>query len=249
MLYTTIAMGLRWFQGAYAPGGAFFASQLAEPVFGAAGAASALSPKALILTCMLSNAYIAHFNAPKFLAELKDNTMGRFHQVIGWSFGVSVALYAAITAAGFLTFGAASNGLVLNNYSTQDILASLSRVAVAVSITCSYPLIFVGTRDGLMDLFRVTSEKRTNKLLNNLTFGIMGLVTIIASQLTDLGMVASVGGATFGTALVFVYPIIMFLKTQKKRTAETIPAAVIGVLGVVMGVVGTALCFAGESAH
>jgi amino acid permease len=241
MLYTTVAMGLRYFQGSYKPGGAFFATQLAEPIFGTAGAASALSPKALILTCMLSNAYIAHFNAPKFLAELKDNTMQRFHQVIGWSFGVSVALYGLITAAGFLTFGAASNGLVLNNYSTQDVLASLSRVAVAVSITCSYPLIFVGTRDGLMDLFRVANEKRTDKLLNKLTFGILGLVTIIASQLTDLGMVASVGGATFGTALVFVYPIIMFLKTQKKRTGETIPAAVIGILGVAMGVVGTVL--------
>jgi amino acid permease len=249
MIYTTIAMGLRWYQGSYLPGGAFFTSQLAAPVFGAAGASAAMSPKALILTCMLSNAYIAHFNSPRFLSELKDNTMARFHQVIGWSFGVSVALYALITAAGFLTFGAASNGLVLNNYSTQDLLMSFSRVAVAVSITCSYPLIFVGTRDGLMDFFKVSAEKRTNQLLNKLTFGIMGLVTIIASQLTDLGLVASVGGATFGTALVFVYPTIMFLKSQKKRTAETIPAAVIGVLGVVMGVVGTALCFAGESAH
>jgi amino acid permease len=197
MIYTTIAMGLRWYQGSYLPGGAFFTSQLAAPVFGAAGASAAMSPKALILTCMLSNAYIAHFNSPRFLSELKDNTMARFHQVIGWSFGVSVALYALITAAGFLTFGAASNGLVLNNYSTQDLLMSFSRVAVAVSITCSYPLIFVGTRDGLMDFFKVSAEKRTNQLLNKLTFGIMGLVTIIASQLTDLGLVASVAKETY----------------------------------------------------
>jgi len=105
MLYTTCAMGLRWWGKSYAPGGAYFASQLAEPVFGTAGAASALSPKALILACMLSNAYIAHFNAPKFLSELKNNTMARFHQVIAWSFGASVALYGLVTAFGFLTFG------------------------------------------------------------------------------------------------------------------------------------------------
>lgn len=171
--------------------------------------------------------------------------MARFHQVIGWSFGVSVAIYGLITAAGFLTFGAASNGLILNNYSTQDIVASLSRVAVAVSITCSYPLIFVGTRDGLMDLFKISSEKRSNQLLNKLTVGVMALVTILASQLTDLGLVASVGGATFGTALVFVYPIIMFLKTQDKRTKETIPAAIIGAVGLAMGAIGTAISLKG----
>jgi len=94
-----------------------------------------LSPKALILACMLSNAYIAHFNAPKFLKELKNNTMARFHQVIGWSFGASILLYAGIAALGFLTFGVASNGLILNNYSNKDTLMSVARIAVAISVT------------------------------------------------------------------------------------------------------------------
>ena len=71
------------------------------------------------------------------MKELKNNTMGRFHQVIGWSFAMSIALYAAVTAFGFLSFGAASNGLILNNYSTQDAIMSLSRIAVAVSVTGS----------------------------------------------------------------------------------------------------------------
>lgn len=246
MLYTTAAMGMRYFGGAYAPGGAFFASQMAEPVFGSAGAASALSPGTLILACMLSNAYIAHFNAPKFLSELKDNTMSRFHQVIAWSFGTAVALYGLITAFGFLTFGGASNGLILNNYSTKDVVASLSRIAVAISITFSYPLIFVGARDGIMDLFSISAEKRNDaSFLNKLTLGVLGIVTVMASQLTDLGLVASIGGATFGTALVFVYPVIMFLKSQTKKTKETIPAAAIGVLGVIMGAVGTVIACKG----
>jgi len=252
MLYTTLAMGLRYFGKAYAPGGTYYASQLATPVFGTAGASAALSPKSLILMCMLSNAYIAHFNAPKFLAELKNNTMARFHQVIAWSFGTSISLYALITAFGFLTFGAASNGLILNNYAVSDALASVSRIAVAISITCSYPLIFVGTRDGLLDLFKVSSDKRSNGLLNKVTLGILAVVTAMAAQLTDLGLVASVGGATFGTALVFVYPIVMFLKSQKKKdgkgfnfTAETIPAALIGVLGLAMGAIGTVLSLQG----
>lgn len=135
MLYTAVAMAIRYLGGAYAVGGAFRATALKAPVFGNAGAAAALSPKALILTCMLSNAYIAHFNAPKFLTELKNNTMPRFHQVIAWSFGISVLLYAGMSALGFLTFGAASNGLILNSYSNKDLLMSIARFAVAISVT------------------------------------------------------------------------------------------------------------------
>ena len=243
MLYTTFAMGLRYFTKAYAVGGAYYATQLTPPVFGTAGAAAALSPSALILACMLSNAYIAHFNAPKFLNELKNNTMSRFHQVIAWSFGTAITLYGLITAFGYLTFGGASNGLILNNYSNKDIIASLSRIAVAISITFSYPLIFVGCRDGILDLFNI--KERSNALLNQVTLSVLGIITIMASQLTDLGLVASIGGATFGTALVFVYPIIMFLKLQTKRTKETIPAAAIGILGILMGIVGTVLSFKG----
>ena len=242
MLYTTFAMAVRYFGGAYAPGGAFVATALAAPAFGSAGAKAALSAKSLILTAMLSNAYIAHFNAPKYLAELKDNTMARFTQVIAWSFGTSVLLYSTITALGFLTFGAASNGLILNNYSTKDLLMSFSRVAVGLSVTGSYPLLFDGTRDGLLDLFKVPKEKRSNDLFNKLTIGVLAITTIVASKLTDLGLVASVGGATFGTALVFIYPTIMFLKSQNgKKTKETTLAKVVCVLGVIMGALGTKL--------
>lgn len=189
--------------------------------------------------------FFLDFNAPKFLKELKNNTMARFHQVIGWSFAMSIALYAAITGFGFLTFGAASNGLILNNYSNTDKIMSLARVAVAISITASYPLIFVGCRDGLFDLFKVPQEKRTNDIQNKMTFGVLGIVTLLAARLTDLGLVASVGGATFGTALVFVYPVVMFLKQQKKRTRETIPAALVGIMGLAMGAIGTALSLTG----
>jgi hypothetical protein len=115
MLYTTCAMGLRYWGGAYKTGGIYHASQLTPPVFGNAGAAAALSPKALILACMLSNAYIAHFNAPKFLAELKVRFV--YRMLSGWgavvepgkahSFDGSLffLLYGPVAAMIFVGFG------------------------------------------------------------------------------------------------------------------------------------------------
>jgi amino acid permease len=105
---------------------------------------------------MLSTAYMAHFNAPKFYTELKNNTVPRYLQVVSSSFSISIGLFAAMASLGFLTFGANCSGLILNNYSTKDTLMSISRIAVALSIVFSYPLAFVGARDGVLDVFKVS---------------------------------------------------------------------------------------------
>lgn len=86
---------------------------------------------------MLSMAYIANFNAPRFYKELKNNTMERFGKVTGISFGISTTIYAAVSAMAFLTFGANCDGLILNNYSKKDLLISASRFAVAISLIFS----------------------------------------------------------------------------------------------------------------
>ena len=60
MLYTTVAVVMRYVGGSYQAGGEFFGA-VAAPAFGSLGAASVFSPNSLILMCMLSNAYISHF--------------------------------------------------------------------------------------------------------------------------------------------------------------------------------------------
>jgi Na+/serine symporter len=90
-------------------------------------------------------------------------------------------------------------------------------------------------------LFKLPQEKRVDSLLNKITVGMIIGVTVMASKLTDLGLVASIGGATFGTALVFVYPTLMLMKLKKGKGIESKIAAFIALLGVVMGAIGTKL--------
>jgi len=197
--------------------------------------------------CTSLQSFLHAIRAPKMYNDLKDNTLPRFYQMTAWSFGTTILLYSVIAGAGFLTFGAASNGYILNNYAASDFIMSLSRIAIAISITASYPLLFVGTRDGLLDLLK--PKERSNGLLNKVTLGILAVVTAMAAKLTDLGLVASVGGATFGTALVFIYPCLMFLKHNAKNggkgNKETLLAKVIATLGVIMGAIGTGMALKG----
>jgi amino acid permease len=68
MLFTATAMTVRWLDGSYAmPDGKLLdqVPKILKPSFGDRGLTSVFSPSSLILVCMLSTAYMAHFNAPK----------------------------------------------------------------------------------------------------------------------------------------------------------------------------------------
>lgn len=117
---------------------------------------------------------------------------------------------------------------------------SLSRSAIVASLTTGYPLNFVGLRDGTMDLMQIPVAERTNHALNKVTIGLLLVVTIAATKIKDASLVLALNGATFGNLLSFVYPAIMFGKTCP---SAKIPAAVLGVMGVVLGIIGTVLAF------
>jgi len=94
---------------------------------------------------MISEAYIAHYNACRFYVELKGKTVRKFGNVVSCSFGISALYYIFVTAFGFLTFGANSAPYILDSYSTHDALASISRSCVSFSLIFTYPIIFMGT--------------------------------------------------------------------------------------------------------
>jgi len=255
MAYTSIVIAVRYFDGSYADATSItplrkFIPDLAphlRPNFGSKGAMRALtSPSTLILISMLSTAYIAHFNAPKFYRELKNNTLKRFNTVVSTSFGISIALYAIVSSLAFLTFGGACSGLILNNYSTNDQLISLSRFAIAISLISSYPLLFVGLRDGLFDLLRLEESSINN--INHTryryvlsTIGLLGIITALAFKITDLTFVASMSGAVLGTSLIFIYPTLMFraaVRNDPTKQWERRLCSVIASLGVAIGIVG-----------
>ena len=266
MMYTAMAMAIRYFGGTYklaagegSPAGKFLADVAGDlqPAFGDKGASAVLNAKSFILICMLSTSFMAHFNAPKFYLELKNNTIERFNTVVSTSFGISILIMGAVAALGFLTFGKATSGLVLNNYPGTDTIMSLSRFAVAFSIVFSYPLVFVGCRDGVLDLLKVDPEERTNSVLNQVTIAILGVITALAIKVSDLTFVLSFGGATLGNALIYVYPALMFRSAVKNMGDDASPALkgevniamFTAVLGVVLGSIGSVMAIKGLGGH
>mmetsp|Transcript_92813 Transcript_92813/g.189058 ORF Transcript_92813/g.189058 Transcript_92813/m.189058 type:complete len:490 (+) Transcript_92813:165-1634(+) len=245
MMYTALAMVTRYLGKAYTATGPFGADNVAalRPKFGTVGAKGALTPSAAILVSMLSTAFMAHFNAPKFYNELKDKTLPKYYKVVSTSFAISISIFALVASIGFLTFGSNASGLILNNYSTRDGLMNLSRIAVAVSLVFSYPLAFVGARDGVLDLLKMEG---TDKTQNVLTVALLAIITGAALVIPDVSFVMALAGATLGNGLIYIFPALMFrgaIKKKKDATKgekrEVKLAMGSAVAGLIMGLIGT----------
>ena len=174
---------------------------------------------------------------------MKDNTIPRFLTVVKASFGIAISIFAVMTGLGFLTFGGASSGVILNNYATTDKLMGISRIAVAISLVGSYPLAFVGARDGVLDLFKI--KERTDAKVNALTVALLAGVTGLALIIPDVTFVLSFAGATLGNSLIYIFPALMFRGAVKKMKnasgalkREVNFAMANAGLGLVMGALG-----------
>ena len=164
-----------------------------------------------------------------------------------WSFGLSAAIFITIACAGYLTFGAHCDGFILNNYSPHDPLATLSRLAIAFSTLLTFPLAFIGFRDGVLDILEVPAEKQTSPNINMLTIVLLSIITLIACFVSDLGLINAVGGGTLATVIVFIFPALMYrqavrdegVRATASQQREVIIALSLMVFGVVLGVTGT----------
>lgn len=78
----------------------------------------------------------------RFYNELENRSPAKFATVVRGGFLAAALVFTAVMVCGYSTFGAASQGLILNNYATSDGLATLARAATGVSIMASYPLLF-----------------------------------------------------------------------------------------------------------
>jgi sodium-coupled neutral amino acid transporter 11 len=222
ILYTAVMMTVRLLDGSYAAGGALVdtIAAAAKPSFGKKGMNLA---KTLMLTSMLSTNFICHYNAPRFLKEIKvssvSQTLRRYNKMADQGFMGSIVFTMLMMSLGFLTFGGNTMGYILNNYASSDVLASFARIAIACALITSYPLTFLSLRDGMFDMLEVNPKDR-EKLHYLTTIGTLGLLTSLACMLHDVGFVVSIMGAIFGSWLIFGIPCILKNAYIKKEAVK-----------------------------
>jgi amino acid permease len=225
---TAAAMSVRMTDGSYhvapldTPSAGRFIQDLADPMIPSFGQGEIDAMQGLVLACTLATAFVSHYNAPRFHAELDDKS--QFDTVTATSFSISAAIMAFIAVTGYCTFGIASQPMILANYSPYDPLLTGCRAVIAASLVATFPLPFVGLRDGVLDALQVSKETRNDDLqMSALTVGLLAVITGLALSVHDLSLLLSVGGGTISTAVSSVLPTMMYRASvaQQKSPSTT----------------------------
>ena len=189
-------------------------------VAAAPAAAAASSGATIILLSTLATATLAHYNAPAFRAELADpqgpTANRRFAKAVAGAFALTTLVNGLVAALGVATFGTGRPdipGFVLNAYGSAtsrvvDTLADAARAVFFFSFLTSFPFAFAGLKDG------VTPNAWKPPAKKALTLGMLGGLGVAAHYITDAGFVVAFAGATLGSALTYVIPSLLLLKTK-----------------------------------
>lgn len=221
VFYYIAAIAFRYLQGSYCAGGSLDLQIPAELRASFGTRAGPFSwTGGLVMVSMLTSAYVCHYNAPKFFRELKDRTLKRFNIVVFMGFGLATAVYIVGMGASFLTFGGHSGAFIFNNYATRDPLFVVARAIVSLVILCTYPLLFIGTRDGAMELMPIFFkgvQAANVRHRRRVTCGLVALLAALGLGIKDIGVIVAVPGALMGSAVVYIFPSIMFLAATAER--------------------------------
>lgn len=253
-----LAIVWRFWEGSYAPGGAWhlLTAPAMRPKFGGLSD-SVFSSGGFVLVSMITCAYVCHYNAPKFYNELKDRTMPKFINVALAGFGSCCFVYVLGAVCSFLTFGGNSAGFIFTNYAQKDVLFVIARVVVSGVMLCTFPLMFVATRQGAMELLPsgkevVVGSPRYKRRSLRVTVGLMAFFATLGLATDNISKIVAVPGALLGSSVAYIFPALIFLGATKPPGASVEQGAMrkfermlnraLVVVGVVFASVGTYTC-------
>ncbi|KAJ5747798.1 uncharacterized protein N7511_009494 [Penicillium nucicola] len=185
---------------------------------------------------VISFAFVCHHNSLLIYGSLKRPTLDRFTRVTHYSTGVSLVMCLAMGIAGFLSFGSKTQGNVLNNFPSDNIIVNIARFCFGLNMLTTLPLEAFVCRSVMTTYYFPDEPFNPHR---HLIFTTSLVVTSMGLSLMtcDLGSVFELIGATSAAALAYIFPPLCYIKLSSASRREKIPAYVCVAFGiVVMGV-------------
>ncbi|EMC97454.1 hypothetical protein BAUCODRAFT_33171 [Baudoinia panamericana UAMH 10762] len=172
---------------------------------------------------VISFAFVCHHNSLLIYGSLKTPTMDRFARVTHYSTGISMVACMALALGGYLSFGDKTQGNVLNNFPTNNVMVNIARLCFGLNMLTTLPLECFVCREVMTTYYFPHEPFHPNRHLIFTTSLVVSAMTL--SLITcDLGIVFELVGATSACALAYILPPLCFVKLTKRRTWETYAA-------------------------
>ena len=101
-----------------------------------------------------------------------------------------------------------------------DSLALMARLGISASIIFSFPLNFVGLREGALALIGKQKQAARRSWHAASTVLLLCVMNGLALVVKDLGALAAFSGALAGSAIIYIFPAAMFLKSAALQRAK-----------------------------
>jgi len=169
---------------------------------------------------MAALSYLAHLNAPSFYKSMgHQKPLRKFGFMSAFGFlGVAI-INAWILACGFLTFGGNSSGIILNNYSNIDVGAGICRFIFALSVIGTYPFMLFSMKNSFFQIFK-RGRKISRALDVKVSRCILAAITALSMVIREAGFVNGFSGAVMGSALIYIFPPLMYHKQITRKIRE-----------------------------
>ena len=197
-------------------------------------------------------AFTAHYNGLRFYQELQDRSIAKFARTIAISSSICLLVYGAAALSGYLVFGSATEGDVLENFQGAWPAAIAARLMLSCVVICCFPLAHHSLRTSLLTLFwpplpadeaqRVrasappgpdgddlraradgyTTENAPRRIFIAVTVAAISFVTFIGVTVTKVEDVLGYKGAIFGSCIVYIFPPFMLGSLLRQRRHEKV---------------------------
>ena len=196
--------------------------------------------------------FTAQFNLPAFYGELSDRTPRRMMICVGITMFWCFAVYTLVALLGYFTFGTETKADILESYARSNEFVLAARIAMAVNILSTYPLINHALRANVQDFLFAKAAHSFKQLV---TIGIVSTLSFaaIAIVVPNISTVVDYNGSINGVAIVYIIPAAALLVITRGLPGQWLSrgfarfAAVIGVLFGLLGLVFTTLNLVDQS--
>lgn len=142
----------------------------------------------------------------------------------------------AMALAGFLTFGDLTQGNVLNNFPTDNLLVNIARLCFGLNMLTTLPLECFVCREVMENYYfpNLPYSKRRHVIM---TTGLVVSAMVVSLMTCDLGIVFEFVGATSACALAYILPPACYIKLSARTWRVLVPAGSCVAFGVFVMVV------------
>jgi len=142
----------------------------------------------------------------------------------------------AMALAGFLTFGSKTEGNVLNNFPSDNVMVNVARFCFGFNMLTTLPLEAFVCRSVMTTYYFPDEPFNPNRHLL-FTSSLVVTSMILALITCDLGAVFELIGATSASALAYIFPPLCYVKLSNSSQKAKLPAYACIVFGTVVMVI------------